>query len=109
MRSISNQGYVTIPKEDYTTHPLPSNAADFRILIKNNNQACRIDIRHSHTPGLGTETFAEKDANLYNNLYGVTGDKYATVSLSDNTLPYLGYQLESGAEPEWVRIYYRLT
>ena len=109
MRYITNQGYVTIPKEDYTTHPLPSNATDFRIVLKNNNQACRIDVRHSHTPGLGTETFVEKDANLYNNLYGVTGDKYATGYLTFNALPYLGYELETGTEPEWVRMYYRLT
>ena len=112
---ISNNGYITIPKDGYTTEPLPSNAVDLIVVVKNNasKDSCQIDVRHIHLEGGGDYTFANLDINRYNNLITTGSTQFGSASISTTygTLPYLGYQLESAGstEPEWVRVYYRLT
>ena len=110
---ISNNGYITIPRDSYTTEPLPSNAVDLIVVVKNNasKDDCRIDIRHTHIKGGEGYTFANLDVNRYNDLTTEDGTQFgsAVISSEYGTLPYLGYQLEVGHEPEWVRVYYRLT
>ena len=110
---ISNNGYITIPRDSYTTEPLPSNAVDLIVVVKNNasKDDCQIDIRHTHIKGGEGYTFANLDVNRYNDLTTVDGTQFgsAVISSEYGTLPYLGYQLEVGHEPEWVRVYYRLT
>ena len=121
MSGIASSGYITLNKDSLTTEPLPPNASDLVVVIKNNasKDSCRIDVRHAPFPGGVDENGVEWDEgsdwdlNIYDNLTTTGGQQYGGhhISGTDKILPYLDYQLETAAstEPEWVRVYYKLN
>ena len=121
MPGIASNGYITINKDSIATEPLPSNASDFIVVVKNNasKDSCRIDVRHCPFPGGVDENGVEWsagsdfDLNIENDITTTAGKQYGGIYINDTDkiLPYLDYQLEtaSSTEPEWVRVYYKLN
>lgn len=119
MTGIASSGYITINRDSIATEPLPSNASDLIVVIKNNasKDSCQIDVRHAPYPGgvdeSGTDHSSELDLNIENNIVTTSGKQYGGIYINDTSsiLPYLDYQLESAnsTEPEWVRVYYKLN
>ena len=105
MAVLSN--YITLTKDGWS-EPLPPYATGLILVAKANGTATfTIDIQMGHDSDVSFDTYK------WNVLSDISNSgaayKYYRVEHTVDTLPYLGYEMDSGTEPEYVRMYFNVS
>lgn len=103
-RGIASQ-YITLKKDDWVV--IPSHADCLMLVVKSDGtDNYVIDIKQSHD---ATIPYSDIVNLAWSNFTNSTSAKYqiGTFVGEDARLHCFGYDLDSGTDPEYVRIYYR--
>ena len=105
-RGIASQ-FITLEKDGWVT--LPPHADSLVLVVKSGglsgSSSYQIDIKNSHDASI---PYADMGTISWNNFIN-SSHKYLVGYFSgeDARLQCFGYDLDSGTDPDWVRIYYR--
>ena len=106
MAVLSN--YITLTKDGWS-EALPPYAEGLCLVAKaDGTNAFQIDVVMGHDPNVDFSTITH---TLMGNISSSSGNAFLYFKLANtnDTLPYLGYHLDSGTDPEYVRIYFRIS
>ena len=106
-RGIASQ-FIELKKDAWVT--LPPHADCLVLVVKSGGFSGTsnyvIDLKNSHDPAIA---YGDMATLAWSNFTNSSSSKYlvGTFTGEDARLQCFGYDLDSGTDPDWVRIYYR--
>ena len=102
----TSSNYITLTKDGWSEE-LPPYAEGFIIVVKaaNSTDNFQIDVKAIHDNSI---PYADTNYTVYSNLTNSGGKYKISADSNYNRLPYWGYDLDSGTDPEYVRLYFSI-